>query len=101
MCKDGDGLSRPVLIARETFSKRKIMPIEAKSIGCFLEIFSQVTYCRGYSTEEPPLPIPNREVKLSRADGTDLPVGRVSRCGFLEAPSHTDPGLLRKKYVPL
>ena len=46
------------------------------------DLFSQVIYCRGYSGEEPPLPIPNREVKLTRDDGTDLPVGRVIRRGF-------------------
>ena len=39
--------------------------------------FSQVIYYGGYSGEDPPLPIPNREVKLTIADGTDLPVGRV------------------------
>ncbi len=44
MCKVGDGLSRPVLIARKTFSKRKITHIEVISIQNFLEIFSQVIY---------------------------------------------------------
>ena len=39
--------------------------------------FSQVIYYGGYSGEDPPLPIPNREVKLTIADGTDPPVGRV------------------------
>ena len=81
MCKVGDGLSRPVLIARETFSKRRIKPIAIKSYRlCSLEIFSQVIYCRGYSGEEPPLPIPNREVKLTIADGTATPGGRVGSC---------------------
>ena len=42
-------------------------------------LFSQVKYCGGYSGEVPPLPIPNRAVKLTRADGTDPPVGRVGR----------------------
>ena len=37
-------------------------------------------YCGGYSGEDPPLPIPNREVKLTIADGTDPPVGRVGSC---------------------
>ena len=89
MCKFGDGLSRPVLIARETFSKRKISQRNERkhSIELFSsEIFSQVTYCRGYSGEEPPLPIPNREVKLTIADGTAPPGGRVGSCGSLEAP---------------
>ena len=44
-------------------------------------LFSQVIYCRGYSGEEPPLPIPNREVKLTIADGTAPPGGRVGSCG--------------------
>ena len=42
---------------------------------------SQAIYCRGYSGEDPPLPIPNREVKLTIADGTDPPVGRVGSRG--------------------
>ena len=57
----------------------------SKSIGCYLEIFSQVQYCRGYSGEEPPLPIPNREVKLTIADGTAPPGGRVGSCGSSKA----------------
>ncbi len=44
-------------------------------------------YCRqisaeelgGYSGRVPPLPIPNREVKTARADGTAVKCGRVSR----------------------
>ena len=31
----------------------------------------------GYSGEVPPLPIPNREVKLTNADGTAVTCGRV------------------------
>ena len=41
------------------------------------------TYCGGYSGEDPPLPIPNREVKLTIADGTAPPGGRVGSCHFL------------------
>ena len=37
----------------------------------------------GYSSEVPPLPIPNREVKLTIADGTAPPGGRVGSCHFL------------------
>ena len=48
---------------------------------------SQVTYCGGYSGDEPPLTIPNREVKLTSADGTAPPGGRVGRCRFSEARS--------------
>ena len=39
-------------------------------------------YCGGYSGEDPPLPIPNREVKLTIADGTAPPGGRVGSCHF-------------------
>ena len=46
------------------------------------EIFPIVTYCGGYSAGAPPLPIPNREVKPGRADGTAPPGGRVGRCRF-------------------
>ena len=39
-------------------------------------------YCGGYSGEDPPLPIPNREVKLTIADGTAPLGGRVGSCHF-------------------
>ena len=38
----------------------------------------------GYCGEVPPLPIPNREVKLTCADGTALPCGRVGSRQFLK-----------------
>ena len=63
-----------------------------RSVFCFVILSASEgsvlssNICRGYSGEEPPLPIPNREVKLTIADGTDPPVGRVGSCGFLEAP---------------
>ena len=41
------------------------------------DAISQEIYCGGYSGEDPPLPIPNREVKLTSADGTAPPGGRV------------------------
>ena len=44
------------------------------------DAISQVIYCGGYSGEDPPLPIPNREVKLTSADGTAPPGGRVGSC---------------------
>ena len=50
-------------------------------------LFSQVAYCGGYSGEVPPLPIPNREVKLTHADGTDPPGGRVGSRRSSEALS--------------
>ena len=46
-------------------------------------IFSQDKYCGGYSGEDPPLPIPNREVQLTIADGTAPPGGRVGSCHAL------------------
>ena len=42
-----------------------------------LSYFSQKYREGGYSGEDPPLPIPNREVKLTSADGTATPSGRV------------------------
>ena len=42
-------------------------------------VLSQVAYRGGYSGGVPPLPIPNREVKPARADGTAPPGGRVGR----------------------
>ena len=48
-----------------------------------LSYFFSETYCGGYSGEDPPLPIPNREVKLTIADGTAPPGGRVGSCHFL------------------
>ena len=45
-------------------------------------LFSE-RYCGGYSGEDPPLPIPNREVKLTIADGTAIPGGRVGSRHFL------------------
>ena len=51
-------------------------------------LFSE-TYCGGYSGEDPPLPIPNREVKLTIADGTAPPGGRVGSCHFyIQSPRH-------------
>ena len=48
-----------------------------------LSYFFSETYCGGYSGEDPPLPIPNREVKLTIADGTAPLGGRVGSCHFL------------------
>ena len=61
------------LTRKESCSNRRRLP------GC---LFSE-TYCGGYSGEDPPLPIPNREVKLTIADGTAPPGGRVGSCHFL------------------
>ena len=40
----------------------------------------------GYSSEVPPLPIPNREVKLTYADGTAYLGGRVGSRLFKPNP---------------
>ena len=59
-------------------------------------IFSQDIYCGGYSGEDPPLPIPNREVKLTIADGTAPPGGRVGSCHALnDTLSSSDGGVFR------
>ena len=41
----------------------------------------------GYCGEVPPLPIPNREVKLTCADGTAMQCGRVGSCLLLSRAS--------------
>ena len=40
----------------------------------------------GYSSEVPPLPIPNREVKLANAEGTAFSCGRVGSRLFKTNP---------------
>ena len=52
----------------------------------YVVIFLNVIYCGGYSGEVPPLLIPNREVKLTSADGTAPPGGRVGSCRFSGGP---------------
>ena len=48
-----------------------------------LALIPSLTYnLGGYSAEVPPLPIPNRVVKLSIADGTALRCGRVGSRHF-------------------
>ena len=57
-------------------------------------VISLKIYCGGYSSEDPPLPIPNREVKLANADGTAIPSGRVGSCRFFSKRlESSDPGL--------
>ena len=65
-------------------SQEKCKKATAKAL-CYYDrvIFSQDIYCGGYSGEDPPLPIPNREVKLTIADGTAPPGGRVGSCHAL------------------
>ena len=46
----------------------------------------------GFGPGVPPLPIPNREVKPVRADGTAPQCGRVGRRRFNESPSSRNAG---------
>ena len=47
----------------------------------------QIVLLGGYSSEVPPLPIPNREVKLTHADGTAYLGGRVGSRLFKPSPN--------------
>ena len=75
--------SRPVLIARTLSFTGKIGYETRFELIC-LGVFLSAKYCGGYSGGEPPLPIPNREVKPAIADGTAPPGGRVGSCRFSE-----------------
>ena len=48
------------------------------------DIMKRLVLLGGYSSEVPPLPIPNREVKLTNADGTAYLSGRVGSRLFKE-----------------
>ena len=82
-CTHSNVFSRPVLIARNLLSSQ--VSYRDSTRKCIY--LSQVTYCGGYSGVEPPLSIPNREVKRTSADGTAPPGGRVGRCRFSECPT--------------
>ena len=56
-----------------TESENSVKPAETSGV------FPIVTYSGGYSGGAPPLPMPNREVKPARADGTARKGGRVGR----------------------
>ena len=60
------GVNRTDCLARERFTFANV----------------STPYLGGYSAEVPPLPIPNRVVKLSIADGTALRCGRVGSRHF-------------------
>ena len=62
--------------------RETLFVLRRSSEARLVDLFSE-TYCGGYSGEDPPLPIPNREVKLTIADGTAPPGGRVGSCHFL------------------
>src|SRR5574344_887824 len=58
-------------------------------------------YCGGNSSGDPPLPIPNREVKPARAYDTAIPSGKVGSRQFLRPSGSSDSGglffVLRKR----
>src|SRR5580765_6665499 len=65
-CKVREDFSRPVLISREAwpvFFLKRFICVPASRVDCRL-------HWGGYGGGETPLPIPNREVKPSSADGT-------------------------------
>ena len=77
------------MVFENSWNYREIEPKSRHSeIVCLFEVtssgessyFFSEAYCGGYSGEDPPLPIPNREVKLTIADGTAPPGGRVGSC---------------------
>ena len=83
-------------VKTEETSQEKVHKATAKDSVVYYDrvIFSQDIYCGGYSGEDPPLPIPNREVKLTIADGTAPPGGRVGSCHFLyDTLSSSDDGV--------
>ena len=82
-CNAGNGISRPVLIARNLSVKKDSLR----------QSVSQEKYCGGFSSVDPPLSIPNREVKRTYADGTARPGGRVGSRRFSKARSRERPGL--------
>ena len=51
-----------------------------------VSIYETQVLLGGYSSEVPPLPIPNREVKLTHADGTAFLGGRVGSRLFKPNP---------------
>ena len=58
--------------------------MKGKQFSFYIINSSLKRYLGGYSSGVPPLPIPNREVKPTRADGTALHRGRVGRRRFSE-----------------
>ena len=82
-CKHSNVFSRPVLIARNLSGKPDFKPRD----------LSQEIYCGGYISVDPPLPIPNREVKHTGDDGSAIPSVRVGSCRFSRPSSRQDPGV--------
>ena len=60
---------------KNRIAEKKSEKEKRKVLSNALIIHNSKLYLGGYSAEVPPLPIPNRVVKLSHADGTALVVG--------------------------
>ena len=69
----------------ESFWTIKINELAKKLLAFSLELLAQKIF-RCLYRRCPPLPIPNREVKPARADGTAVKCGRVGRCQILKKP---------------
>ena len=67
----------PVLYVAYTAVMSAAGVCPALSVHRFPPSFSPIEQSGGYSAGVPPLPIPNREVKPVRADGTAMQCGRV------------------------
>ena len=79
-CKDRDIFSRVVLITRKAFLIYYLIFERCQDLVELVPLKKNQLKQRslgGYSSEVPPLPIPNREVKLTHADGTAYLGGRV------------------------
>src|ERR1700744_842314 len=66
----------------------RVTDLEAMRLLLISDLHSQslITIFRCLYRRCPPLPIPNREVKPARADGTAVIRGRVGRCQILYKP---------------
>ena len=73
----------------ESFSIKSFLEFDCLARECFTFANVSTPYLGGYSAEVPPLPIPNRVVKLSIADGTALRCGRVGSRHFERVPLGT------------
>ena len=98
-CRGGDVHSRAVLIARLHCARGACLggvvasfpPVSLVLFRCSLRQDPRSNpYPGGLSPGVPPLPIPNREVKPGRADGTAPQCGRVGRRLLEGVPPHHD-----------
>ena len=83
---------KPIVFARSLERRvplpptNALLPLPSFPFPCSLESMSRNRQSGGYSRGVPPLPIPNREVKPTRADGTAPQCGRVGRRRLLSGP---------------